>query len=223
VLDALREKELEDNTLVFFISDNGGPTMQGTALNGSRNDPLRGSKRTTLEGGIRVPFFVRWPGHVPAGKLYDKPVIQLDILPTALAAADIKSEEHDQLDGVNLVPYFNAKASGAPHDTLYWRFGPQMAVRRGDWKLVRYDPAADGMTGRATEAKLYNLKDDIGETRDLSKDEPQKAKELQAAWEEWNELNVPPLWGNAVASKDGAGPKAKKAASRAKNAAAAGE
>ena len=109
VLAKLREKKLEENTLVFFISDNGGPTMPGTTINGSLNDPLRGSKRTTLEGGIRVPFFVKWPGHVPAGKVYDQPVIQLDILPTALAAAGVEVPADAKLDGVNLLPYLNGK------------------------------------------------------------------------------------------------------------------
>ena len=196
VLDELRAKKLEDNTLVFFISDNGGPTMQGTSLNASLNDPLRGSKRTTLEGGIRVPFFVRWPGHVPAGEVYEQPVIQLDILPTALTAAGVKVADDAELDGVDLLPYFNGNVTTAPHDTLYWRFGSQMAIRRGDWKLVRYDAAADGEKSIATAAKLYNLKNDIGETQDLIGAEPQKAKDLQAAWDTWNELNVPPLWGN---------------------------
>ena len=86
---SLQEKKLDDNTLVFFISDNGGPTLPRTTVNGSHNNPLRGSKRTTLEGGIRVPFLVKWPGQLPAGKVYEQPVIQLDILPTALAAAGI--------------------------------------------------------------------------------------------------------------------------------------
>jgi arylsulfatase A-like enzyme len=223
VLNALRAKKLEENTLVFFVSDNGGPTMKGTAANGSRNGPLRGSKRTTLEGGIRVPFFVRWPGHVPAGKVYDQPVIQLDILPTALAAAGIEVGADLKLDGVDLLPHFNDKVDAAPHDTLYWRFGPQMAIRRGNWKLVRYDPAVDGATGRATDAKLYNLKDDIGETKDLIRKEAQKAKELQAAWDEWNESNIPPLWGNAAVTKEAGAPKSKKAAPRAKAAPSVGE
>jgi arylsulfatase A-like enzyme len=209
VLDALRAKKLEDDTLVFFISDNGGPTMGGTSTNASLNDPLRGSKRTTLEGGIRVPYFVRWPGHVPSGKTYDEPVIQLDILPTALAAAGARVGDDAKLEGVDLVPYLAGQKSAAPHDALYWRFGPQMAIRRGDWKLVRYDPAADGKSGRVTEPKLYNLTDDIGETLNLVGAEPEKAKELQAAWDEWNENNVAPLWGggqrNAVRPQNRAG------------------
>jgi arylsulfatase A-like enzyme len=214
VLNKVREKNLDKKTLVFFISDNGGPTMKGTTINASRNDPFRGSKRTTLEGGIHVPFFVRWPGHVPEGKLYDKPVIQLDIVPTALAAAGITAPPSAKLDGFDLVPYLNGKEKSGPHDTLYWRFGPQMAIRRADWKLVRYDPAVDGKDGVVTDAKLYNLKDDVGEAQDLIKSNSDKAKELQAAWDKWNELNVPPLWGNDVVLK-------KKAANRAKAASAA--
>ncbi len=194
VLAKLRDQQLEDNTLVFFISDNGGPTMPGTAGNGSRNDPLRGSKRTTLEGGIRVPFFVKWPEQLPAGKVYDQPVIQLDILPTALAAAGVEAPVDAKFDGMSLLPYLRGENDGNPHDALYWRLGQQMAIRQGDWKLVRYDPAVDGMEGRATDAKLYNLADDIGESRDLIEEDPEKAKSLQAAWDKWNESNVPPLW-----------------------------
>ena len=201
VLDKLREKKLEDNTLVFFFSDNGGPTMPGTAINASRNTPLRGSKRTTLEGGIRVPFMVRWPNHVPAGRVYDKPVIQLDVLPTALAAAGVELPASAHADGVNLVPYLNGKNDDKPHSTLYWRFGEQMAIRQGDWKLVRYDPVMDGMKGKATKAKLYNLASDIGESKDLIRSEPEKAKALQADWDEWNGLNVPALWPNASGAK----------------------
>jgi arylsulfatase A-like enzyme len=224
VLAELKAKNLENNTLVFFISDNGGPTMKGTTINASRNDPLRGSKRTTLEGGIRVPFFVKWPGHVPAGKVYDEPVIQLDILPTALTAAGVDVSADKKLDGKDLLPYLTGKESKGPHDTLYWRFGPQMAIRRGDWKLVRYDAAADDKKGAATPAKLYNLKDDIGETQDLILAQPAKAKELQAAWDQWNEANVAPLWGNAVVTKKAAAAgQGKGAARRAKRAATSAE
>jgi arylsulfatase A-like enzyme len=87
-----------------------------------------------------------------------------------------------------------------------------MAIRRGDWKLVRYDPAADGKDGVVTDAKLYNLKDDVGEAHDLIKSNPEKAKELLAAWDKWNELNVPPLWGNDVVLKKKARAKAASAA-----------
>ena len=129
VLDKLRTEKLEENTLVFFFSDNGGPTMLGTTINGSRNTPLRGSKRTTLEGGIHVPFVVAWPGTLPAGKTYEAPVIQLDILPTALAAAGVTLKPEWKLDGVDLLPYLSGKKKDNPHDTLYWRFGQQMAIR----------------------------------------------------------------------------------------------
>jgi arylsulfatase A-like enzyme len=196
VVDKLREAEVEQNTLVFFVSDNGGPTMPGTSGNASNNAPLRGSKRTTLEGGIRVPYLVKWPARLPAGKVYDQPVIQLDILPTALAAAGIEIQDGDAIDGVNVLPYFRGDEDGAPHDALYWRLGRQMAIRHGDWKLVRYDATVDGMRGQFTEAKLYNLADDIGETNDLIDKEPETAAALQAAWDVWDRSNVSALWGD---------------------------
>jgi arylsulfatase A-like enzyme len=198
VMDKLRAEKLEEDTLIFFFSDNGGPTMRGTTINGSSNTPLRGSKRTTLEGGIRVPFVVAWKGRLPAGKTYYKPVIQLDILPTALAAAGVETRAEWKLDGVNLLPYLEGKNSSAPHETLYWRFGKQMAIRQGDWKLVRYDPAADGdekRRGGATELKLYNLAQDIGEANDLAAMQPEKRKDLEAAWQKWNAQQARPLWG----------------------------
>lgn len=189
---------LEQNTLVCFISDNGGPTMPGTTVNASRNDPLRGSKRTTLEGGIRVPFVVSWPGHVKPG-VYIQPAIQLDLTTTALAAAGVQVDQDPKLEGVNLLPFLTGEKTGAPHDALYWRFGEQMAVRVGDYKLVRYDSNADTHTGArnqpVTAARLYNLAADIGETRDLAAAMPDKVKELQATWDAWNRANVAPLWG----------------------------
>jgi arylsulfatase A-like enzyme len=200
VLDKLRAEKLDDDTLVVFFSDNGGPTMPGTTINGSVNAPLRGSKRTTLEGGIRVPFVVRWKGKLPEGKAYDPPVIQLDVYPTALAAAGVAVQPGWKLDGVNLLPYLTGEKTGVPHDVLLWRFGPQMAVRSGDWKLVRYDTGADGGKSKGanptvTGPRLYNLKDDVGEKTDRSAKVPEKVKELQATWDKWNAELVPPLWG----------------------------
>src|SRR6185369_9768928 len=138
VLGKLKQSGLEENTLVFFFSDNGGPIGK-FASNGSVNTPLHGSKGDTWEGGIRVPFLVQWKGKLPAGKKYDQPVIQLDIHATALAAAEVTPKPDLKLDGVNLLPFLAGQNAAAPHDALYWRFGEQMAIRSGDWKLVRPD------------------------------------------------------------------------------------
>ncbi len=203
------EAGLEPNTFVVFISDNGGPTMPGVTVNGSRNDPLRGSKRTTLEGGIRVPFVIAWPGQVKPG-VYDRPVIQLDVTATALAVAGADVKPDWKLDGVNLLPFLSGAQAGAPHDALCWRFGQQLAIRVGDYKLVRYDSNVDTRTGGrnqpVTAARLYNLASDIGETRDLAAAQPDKAKELQEKWDTWNRLNVAPLWGGGKADNDGPEP-----------------
>jgi arylsulfatase A-like enzyme len=196
---------LEQNTLVVFISDNGGPTMPGTTVNGSRNDPLRGSKRTTLEGGVRVPFVISWPGRLKPG-VYAQPVIQLDAHVTALAAAGVEIKPDWQLDGVNLLPFLDGEKTGTPHDRLYWRFGAQMAIRQGDWKLVRYDSNADTQTGgrgqSVTAAKLYNLANDIGEANDLAAAMPDKVRELQAPWDAWNATLAAPLWGGRAGGED---------------------
>ena len=156
---------------------------------------------------MRVPFFVQWKGRLPAGKDYEQPVAQIDILPTALAAAGIRTDPEWKLDGVNLLPHFTGQNAAPPHDALYWRFGNQMAVRAGDWKLVAARGSADGGPGArprrpaapaapaaAPTPGLYNLAADVAEANDLTSQQPQKAAELRAAWDKWNADNQPPAW-----------------------------
>jgi len=196
VLAKIRELGQEKNTLIVFFSDNGGPTAQTTSGNG----PLRGFKAQTWEGGIRIPFMAQWKGRIPAGKVDDRPVIQLDILPTALAAAGVAIQPEWKLDGVNLLPYLTGEKSGAPHEALYWRFGAQVAIRMGDWKLVKGagSRSIEGGTrqgGASMDgAELYNLKEDIGEKNNLAEKEPEKVKQLTTAWNKWNGELVPPSW-----------------------------
>ncbi len=183
VLAKIRELGQEEDTLIVFLSDNGGPTMQTTSGNG----PLRGFKATTLEGGVRVPFCMQWKGRLPAGKDYDHPIIQLDLLPTCLAAAGGSAQPDWKLDGVNLLPYLTGEIKERPHDVFFWRFGEQWAIRKGDWKLVV--SRIDG-----PEPRLFNLAADIGEAKDLTAQHPEKAKELKALWDEWNAEQAKPLW-----------------------------
>ena len=182
VLKKLEDTGAADNTLIFFISDNGGPTQQTT----SKNDPLSGRKGQVLEGGIRIPFIVKWKGHLPAGRLYEQPIIALDIHPTAVAAAGAELPEKAKLDGVNLLPHLAGKLDTPPHDTLHWRFGNQWAIRKGDLKLLKLANA---------EPKLFNLAQDRGEKMDLAAEKPEVAKELLAAHEKWNGDLMKPLWG----------------------------
>jgi arylsulfatase A-like enzyme len=182
VLKMLRDTRLEDNTLLFFISDNGGPTLNTT----SGNLPLRGYKTQVLEGGIRIPFMMRWPGHIQAGKVYDAPVISLDIHPTAVAAAGGRIPADVRLDGVDLMPYLTGKNQSRPHDKLYWRFGQQWAIRSGDWKLL----------AMAGDPELYDLAHDIGEKNNLAASKPEKVRELRAQYEDWNRQLMAPRWQN---------------------------
>jgi len=146
-----------------------------------------------------VPFFVQWKAVLPKGKVYDNPVIILDILPTALAASGEEYSLKNKLDGVNLLPYFNGENKEPPHDALYWRFGAQMAIRMGDWKLTKALDE-DSKFNRADKASadgshLYNLKKDIGETNNLSDSNPEKVKALTEAWNQWNKELLKPTWG----------------------------
>ena len=182
VLDALRRFKLEEQTLIFFLSDNGGPTIQTT----SSNRPLRGYKTQVYEGGIRIPFMLRWKGRIPAGRVYRHPVISLDIHSTVMAAIGEKVSPDWKLEGVNLLPYVTGENKAVPHETLYWRFHAKRAIRWGDWKLV-VESAGD-------KPELYNLAKDVGETNNLSAEMPDKMKELEAAWQVWNAGNQAPQW-----------------------------
>lgn len=180
VIDALQSAGVREKTLIAFISDNGGPPV-----NGSSNGRLRGQKATTWEGGVRVPFILNWPGQLKASEYY-QPVIQLDLLPTILAATGKPVAAEEKLDGVDLLPFVKGEATGEPHESLYWRFGQQMAIRHGDWKLVK----ANGIDKPA----LYNLKDDTGEQNDKSASEPEVVAKLQKTWDAWNATLVEPAW-----------------------------
>lgn len=194
VMARLRATGLERDTLVFFLSDNGGA---GGATN---NGPLRSTKWWVWEGGIRVPFIVQWKGRIEAGRSETAPVIQLDILPTALAAAGAAIDPSWKLDGVNLLPLLENKTHTPPHEALYWRFGVQYAVRQGDWKLIK--PHIN------SAPKLFNLAADVGESSDLAAAEPERLKALQGLWDAWNAQNEPPRWIDLRWNGDG--PRAKK-------------
>lgn len=183
-------KAKHPNTLVFFFSDNGGSGKRPFfATNTGINTPLRGDKGQTLEGGIRVPFFVSWTGQLPAGKVYDQPVSALDVLPTASSVAGTKAPEG--IEGVNLLPHLKGQKADAPHESLAWRFGPQKAIRRGKWKLVDFrDFEAKTQSGW----QLFDLEADISETKNLATEKPELVAELSKAWDDWNAKNIAPLW-----------------------------
>ncbi len=200
LLRQLREAGLEERTLIFFLSDNGGPTTK-FAANGSGNAPLRGSKGDTWEGGIRVPFLVQWKGHLAAGKIYERPVIALDIAPTALAAAGVKLKPEWKLDGIDLLPFLQEKKKEDPHEAMFWRFGSQMAIRQGDWKLVRPSRGLKEYEDIATEPMLFNLATDIAEQRELAVQSPGKVRDLQTLWDRWNRQLAAPRWPATVGGK----------------------
>jgi arylsulfatase A-like enzyme len=182
ILKQLREDDLEERTLIFFLSDNGGPVGD----NGSLNTPLRGRKGQMWEGGIRVPFLAQWKGVLPAGTTYERPVSSLDILPTALAAAGASSVASQPLDGVDLLPYLTGKTSGDPHEMLFWRIAERdiRAVRSGDHKLVK----------QGDKTNFFDLATDIREARDLDGKLPEVREPLQKAIDEWTATLPKPLW-----------------------------
>lgn len=188
VLDSLQSNGLTENTLVVFVNDNGGAA-------GHDNTPLRGQKGSTWEGGMRVPFAMQWPAGLPKGKIYDHPVIALDIFPTAMEAAGVAKSPGKPLDGVNLVPFLTGKNSGKPHDTLFWKNGDRWAVRDGDLKLVVPE-------GKSSAPALYDLSKDIGEATDLASTKPEEVSRLQKLYDAWHKDFPPTPWGRGAKQED---------------------
>lgn len=178
VMDKLREKGLEENTLIIFLSDNGGPTKELT----SSNLPLRGGKGNYYEGGIRIPFLMQWKKGLPMGKIYEQPVIAMDLYAT-IAAASGRPDKREEVDGVNLLPYLREDIQESPHEHLFWSYRGKMAFREGNWKIVKNHPNAD--------LELYDLEKDLSETNNVANLYPLRLLQLEKKWrEELNRLKL---------------------------------
>jgi arylsulfatase A-like enzyme len=179
LLTTLQQLGIEENTIVFFLSDNGGPTKD----NASSNKPLRGAKGGYFEGGIRVPFAVQWKGTIPEGVKYHKPIISLDIFATVAALS--KQKPINAIDGVNLLPYLTGEINTAPHQSLFWR-GPNNV-----WAVRTIE---DKMVSMKTETNLFAINKDIGEKNNLAETETGKVKDLEKLLENWRKILIPPAF-----------------------------
>ncbi|MFY9150539.1 MAG: sulfatase-like hydrolase/transferase [Prolixibacteraceae bacterium] len=180
IVDKLEKEGLLENTLIFFLSDNGG-----AANNQSTNFPLKGFKGNKFEGGHRVPFIVSWASGFKGGKTFEGLTSSLDIYATAADAAKSNLQEDTTLDGVSLLPYLKGEKQGNPHQNLFWRKDKMAAARVGNFKLIRVDKLPSVM---------YNLADDLGETNNLAAKNPQDFQLLNSELKNWEKETVAPLW-----------------------------
>ena len=189
VLAALRENGLEDNTLVFFTSDNGAPAYIGLPR---VNEPFRGWKISFFEGGIHVPFFLKWPARLAGGQTFEAPVHGFDIFSTAAAAAGVELPRDRMIDGVDLVPFVTGDAQGVPHERLFWRTGGYQVVLADGYKLQISDPPG--------KTWLFHLASDPTEQRNLADAAPERVAALKQLLAEHNAEQAPPLWPSALVS-----------------------
>ncbi len=183
VLDAIDASGEGDNTIIYFVSDNGcAGYIEGLCA----CEPLRGGKLTHYEGGMRVPFLMRWPSKVRAGQVSHEIVSTMDVFTSSLVAAGGKLRTDRVYDGVDLLPFLTGQDKGRPHEALMWRRQPMASVRAGDWKLWK---STDGKF-----TLLFNLAKDPNETTNLADKEPAKLKELEAMYEEWAKSLMDPKW-----------------------------
>ncbi len=186
VVDALKRNGIYENTLIFFLSDNGGPQPKegrGDA-NGSSNAPFRGGKGNVYDGGVHVPFLACWPARIKSGQVYPYPVNSLDIGRTAVAVAGADASYGPAMEGVDLVPFVGDGATGAPHEFLFWRNG-------GDWSILASDGTKHLRDHDGKKPELFHLPDDVSESKDLLDRHPERAEALYAKWTWWDEGNVP--------------------------------
>ena len=184
ILDELRQQEIQNDTMVVFLSDNGGQTAPGMG-NGASNAPFRGGKTTLLEGGIRVPMVLRWSAAVPAGKTVDAMVSSLDLVPTFVAAAGGSIDAGERLDGVNLLPFLTGESQRTPHDALMWRYTVGTALRDGSWKLVSLPDRLP---------MLYDLSIDPAERNDVALDHLDRTRAMLEQLGRWEVHSPNPLF-----------------------------
>ncbi len=179
----LKDLNIDENTMIIFLSDNGSASYTGV----TNNEPLKGGKLTQFEGGINIPFIFKWKNHLPENVTYTKPIISLDIFST-VAAITNSALPHDRvIDGVNLIPFFKNENNEGPHDKLFWRNDHVHVIRKGDYKLM--------YSSRDKWKELYNLKDDKSEKNNLLQSMPDKAEELDVDLKEWEKtLPIKPMW-----------------------------
>jgi arylsulfatase A-like enzyme len=183
IVDKVRELGIEENTMIVFLSDNGGATYTHATDNGI----LKGGKFSNFEGGINVPFMIQWEGTIPAATQYEHPVSALDLLPTFTAIGHTFLPEQMDYDGVNLMPYIlGEKANEKPHEALYWRSLYHKAIRKGRWKLIRDD--------LADRTVLYDLVDDKPEKHNLANECNEIVEELMAELKIWEQSLIQPNW-----------------------------
>ncbi len=180
LVSKLKSLNLYDNTLIFFLSDNGGAHN-----NQSTHGKLKGWKGNKFEAGHRVPFFVTWPKKIKSASKFDGLTSSLDVVPTILDACQLYDKTASDFDGVSLMPYLTQQISGHPHETLFWRKLDESAVRHLEHKLISLNGYGQVM---------YNLKDDIGEQHNLMLTNPEIAETLNQKYEAWQKNLMPPLW-----------------------------
>jgi len=182
IMGQLRESGLEENTLVFFCSDNGGATYTGATENGD----LKGGKMTQFEGGLNVPFIMKWKGVLPAGMQYHAPVSLMDIFTTSLFSCQIPLPSHVPVDGVDLLPFLSGQEKQVPHEYLFWKTDFSKSVRKGKWKLM--------VNAREGLMTLYDLEADKQETLDQQASHSEEVAQLLARLAAWEGELKAPLW-----------------------------
>ncbi|NQU85203.1 MAG: sulfatase-like hydrolase/transferase, partial [Mariniphaga sp.] len=183
VLNKLEELNLTENTLIFFVSDNGGKLNE----NYSYNTPYNGEKGTLYEGGIRLPFCIKWLGRIEESLVYDKPVCSMDIVPTILNIIGEEVSDSLKISGNNLLPYINGENENVPHNFLYWWLNNQWAVRDAEWKLL--------YNNGFSRPKLFNIVNDISEQNDLYGIYPEHVERLTNKYNEWRSSQMEIQWG----------------------------
>jgi len=182
LMEKLKLLGLEDHTLIYLISDNGGASYTGATDNG----PYKGGKITMFEGGVNVPFVMKWKGHLPEGSVYEHPVSSMDIFMTSAEVAECPLPPDRVFDGVNLIPYLNQELQGEPHEVFYWKADHIHAMRRDGWKYM--------LSTRDKWIELYNIAEDKYEKINLYLVNPEILEAMQEGYQEWLKGTVPPLW-----------------------------